>query len=92
MPLKTVVPATQVERGLTEKKGVLLLDLAAAIRRFPARARAIEELAARDEAFCSLCFDFRDAETALHQWANSDSPKRDQRCAEYSELIDYLAR
>jgi hypothetical protein len=63
----------------------------AATRRFPLQKQVIEERAARDESFCSLCEDLADAEAALMKWENSASPKRDQRCAEYRELIDGLA-
>jgi hypothetical protein len=66
-------------------------DLAAAIRWFPSQKQAIEERAARDETFRSICADLADAEVALRKWENSESPKRDQRCSEYRELIDSLA-
>ena len=40
-------------------------DLAAAIRWFPSQKQAIEERAARDETFRSICADLADAEVAL---------------------------
>jgi hypothetical protein len=66
-------------------------DLTAAIRRFPASRQAIEERAARDEEFLSLCADLAEAEAALHQWENWTDPRRDQRCAEYRILAGELA-
>lgn len=66
-------------------------DITAAVRRFPARRQAIEERAARDEEFLSLCADLAEAEAALHQWENRTDPRRDQRCAEYRILADELA-
>jgi len=65
--------------------------ITAAIRRFPARRQAIEERAARDEEFLSLCADLAEAEAALHQWEIRADPRRDQRCAEYRILADDLA-
>jgi len=65
--------------------------ITAAIRRFPARRQAIEERAARDEEFLSLCADLAEAEAALHQWEVRADPRRDQRCAEYRILADDLA-
>ena len=67
-------------------------DIAAAVRRFPARRQAIEERAAQDTEFLSLCADLGEAEEALHQWENRSDPRRDQRCAEYRLLADELAR
>jgi hypothetical protein len=65
--------------------------ITAAIRRFPARRQAIEERAARDEEFLSLCADLAEAEAALHQWEIRADPRRNQRCAEYRILADDLA-
>jgi hypothetical protein len=67
-------------------------NLAAAIRWFPSQKQAIEERAARDESFRSICEDLADAESALQNLENSQSPKRDQRCSEYRELVDSLAK
>jgi hypothetical protein len=62
------------------------------IRWFPSQRQAIEERAALDESFRSICEDLADAEVALQKIENSASPKRDQRCSEYRELIDSLAK
>ncbi|CAN7654099.1 hypothetical protein LJR231_005117 [Phyllobacterium sp. LjRoot231] len=64
----------------------------AAKRRFPFRGQAIAERAARDEVFRDLCIDFADAEAELRRWEQSMEPKRDERCSEYTELVDDLAR
>ncbi len=66
--------------------------LAAAIRWFPSQKQAIEERAARDESFRSICEDLEDAEFAPQKMENSKSPKRDQHCSQIRELIDSLAR
>ena len=50
-------------------------NLAAAIRWFPSQKQAIEERAARDETFRSICEDLADAEFALRKWENSEFPK-----------------
>jgi hypothetical protein len=62
-----------------------------AIARFPDRGHAIEELARRDEDFLALCTDLADAEAALVRWKGSDSPFREDRCAEYRDLVRDLA-
>lgn len=74
--------------------GVIDMDqkIEAAQRRFPLRKRAIEDLAVRDEDFRSLCIDFADAERAALHWENSDTPKRDERRAEYLALVNDLAK
>jgi hypothetical protein len=79
---------------LTAGTGVVEMDekLGAAKRRFPERWRAIEERAFCDEDFRSLCADLADAEAAAVQWANSPSPKRDQRQAEYLCLAVELTK
>lgn len=64
----------------------------AARRRFPFRGQAIEERAARDEQFRDLCTDFADAAAELLRWEQSREPKRDERFAEYQELVNDLAR
>ena len=66
-------------------------DIAAAVRRFPSRRKVIEEFAARNAEFLSLCTDLADAEAALHRWENMVDPKRDERVAEYLALADDLA-
>ena len=64
----------------------------AATRRFPFQGMAIKERAARDEEFRDLCTDFADAEIELLRWEQSTELKRDERCAEYQELVTDLAR
>jgi hypothetical protein len=66
-------------------------SLLAAIARFPDRGRAVEELAAMDEDFRALCADLGDAEAALEGWEHSLSSVREERCAEYRELVTALA-
>ncbi len=67
-------------------------NLAAAIRWFPSQKEAIEERAACDESFCSICEDLADAESALEKLENSQFPKCDQRRSEYLELVHSLAK
>ncbi len=67
-------------------------NITAILRRFPSRKQAIEKLAAYDESFCLLCEDLADAEAALQKWENANSSMRDQRCAEFRELIDDLVK
>ncbi len=67
-------------------------NISAALRRFPSQKETIERLSVCDEAFRSLCEDLADAEDALRKWEQSDSPKRDQRCSEFRELVDDLAK
>jgi hypothetical protein len=62
-----------------------------AIQRFPARQRAIEELAARDEDFRSLCADFAEAQAALRRWEEPPSAIREKRRSEYQTLVEELA-
>lgn len=64
----------------------------AAVRRFPARQSVIKALADKDEEFRLLCDDLAEAEAALHRWASAPSPTREQRCAEYQDLVDSLAK
>ncbi|MFC7395579.1 hypothetical protein ACFQU1_00035 [Chelatococcus sp. GCM10030263] len=63
----------------------------AAIRRFPHRRRAIEELALQSENFRLLCSDLADAELALEGWKNCPTPLGEERCAEYRTLVAGLA-
>lgn len=67
-------------------------NLAAVIRWFPSQKQAIQERAACDESFRSMCEDLADAESALQKLENGRSPKHDQRCSEYRELVDSLAK
>ncbi|MBB4320547.1 hypothetical protein GGE43_004000 [Agrobacterium tumefaciens] len=66
----------------------------AAVRlRFPTRVQAINELASRDVIFCEICQDFAEAQTELARWeAASSDPVRDDRVAEYKELLAALCR
>lgn len=62
----------------------------AALRHFPARRRAIEEMVLKSENFRLLCTDLADAEAALSNWERSPSPLKDERCAEYRSLVTAL--
>jgi hypothetical protein len=66
-------------------------DIAAAVRRFPSRQEAIEEFAARNAEFVSLCTDLADADAALRRWENMVDPRRDEHVAEYLAMADDLA-
>jgi hypothetical protein len=66
-------------------------EVRAAVRRFPARQPAIEDLAVRDEGFRSLCADFADAEAALRRWQAAESPMRERLSSEYRQLVEELA-
>ncbi len=60
----------------------------AAVRlHFPDRAEAIDDLASWDTVFCEICRDFAEAQMELANWQVSSDPNRDQRSAEYRELI-----
>ncbi|MDR6634634.1 hypothetical protein J2X72_003444 [Phyllobacterium sp. 1468] len=65
--------------------------VAAAQRSFPERARSIERLAASDDDFRDLCTDLADAQAALLHWEISIEPLREQRCAEYAEMVHSLS-
>jgi hypothetical protein len=73
-------------KAIAMHRGVL-----AAIRRFPHRRRAIEELALQSENFRLLCSDLADAEAALEGWQNSRSPLGEERSMEYRTLVAGLA-
>jgi hypothetical protein len=66
--------------------------VAAARLQFPARVEAIDELAARDNVFCEICRDFAEAREELASWEASSDPNRDERCAEYRELVAGLGK
>jgi acyl-CoA reductase-like NAD-dependent aldehyde dehydrogenase len=66
-------------------------DLLAAVNRFASRAGSLVQLASRDETFRALCADFAAAQAALERWRASSSVYREQRCAEYTELLESLA-
>ncbi|NYJ10963.1 uncharacterized protein Yka (UPF0111/DUF47 family) [Rhizobium leguminosarum] len=57
---------------------------------FEQRAKLVEELAARSEEFCDLCDDFAMANNERARWDQSSAPERDERVAEYQELIDSM--
>ncbi|TCA35142.1 hypothetical protein E0H66_16795 [Rhizobium leguminosarum bv. viciae] len=57
---------------------------------FKDRADAIEEFALRSEGFRDLCDDFQIANNEEVQWEQSNTPDRDERAAEYQELVDSL--
>jgi len=63
----------------------------AAQHRFPHRGQAIGQLAARDEEFRDLCIDFNDAEVEFLRRETSTDSKREERRAEYAELMLYLS-
>jgi hypothetical protein len=56
------------------------------------RREEIRQLSARNESFHDLCEDFAIAEAALHRWEKSSGPDRDQRCAEYHQLVSELRK
>lgn len=65
----------------------------AAVRlQFPVRVKAIDERAAWDDVFCEICRDFAEAQAELAKWEASPDPNRDERCAEYRELIAELGK
>jgi acyl-CoA reductase-like NAD-dependent aldehyde dehydrogenase len=57
---------------------------------FKEHGKIIEEVAARDEGFRDMCDDFLTAHDEKLQWERSSAPERDERIAEYEELIDSL--
>ncbi|MBY5610342.1 hypothetical protein [Rhizobium leguminosarum] len=57
---------------------------------FEERADVIEELALRSEEFRDLCDDFEIANNEEVRWQQSTAPERDERLAEYRELIDSM--
>lgn len=65
--------------------------VAAAQRSFPERGRSIERLAARSDDIRDLCTDLADAQAALQRWEISIEPIREQRCAEYAEMVHCLS-
>ncbi|ARQ58684.1 hypothetical protein EFR00_06120 [Rhizobium sophoriradicis] len=66
--------------------------VAAVCRQFPARIKTIDDLSARSEDFREICRDFADAQSALKKWTVSTDPKRNERVAEYQELIAELSK
>jgi hypothetical protein len=51
------------------------------------RGKEIEQLSARSDSFRDLCADFAIAEEVLRKWELSSAPERDERCAEYRQLV-----
>jgi hypothetical protein len=63
----------------------------AALRRFPAEARLIEELSARSENFRDMCDELADAERALLATKDLRPDVRNERIAEWTGWIDRLS-
>jgi hypothetical protein len=59
-------------------------------RAFEKRDKVIDELAARNEGFRDLCDDFEIANNEEERWRQSTAPERDERIAEYKELIEIM--
>lgn len=57
---------------------------------FATRAALIDELAARDENFRDLCDDFATANELRLSYEIACGPERDERHAEYVDLVDSL--
>ncbi|MGV4796970.1 hypothetical protein [Rhizobium sp. F40D2] len=57
---------------------------------FRERAKAIEELAARNEGFRDLCDDFLTAHDEKLQWERSSAAERGDRILEYQDLMEIL--
>jgi len=66
--------------------------LVAALERFPALRRQIDNLFQFDEDFRALCEDLADVKTALNECRHLPFDIRDARQLEYEELIDSLAK
>jgi hypothetical protein len=65
-------------------------DTRFAKRIFPASAKTIDGLAARDENFRELCGDFSVADELRRKWETSSAPERNERHAECVELVETL--
>lgn len=63
----------------------------AALRRFPAEHRTIEELSAHSEDFRDMCEELAEAELALATAEGLPGALREQRRAEWHAAIDRLA-
>ncbi|KQV83545.1 hypothetical protein [Rhizobium sp. Root1220] len=59
-------------------------------RAFEKRDKVIDELAARNEGFRDLCDDFEIAVNEEERWEQSTAQERDERIAEYKELIEIM--
>jgi hypothetical protein len=62
----------------------------AALRRFPAERRTIEELIVRDGDFCDMCEALAEAESALLATEGLPLNVRETRTAEWTASIDRL--
>lgn len=67
-------------------------ETTAAVRRFPHRAKAIDELAGQKDWFKDLCVEFGLAEAELIKWTSSQDPLREERMSEYLVLVTELAK
>lgn len=65
-------------------------DVCFAKQCFPSRVALIDELAARDENFRDLCDDFATADHVRLNLEKGSTPDRDERLAEYQELVKTL--
>lgn len=65
-------------------------DVGVAKQYFPSRASLIDELAARDESFRDLCYDFATAEELRLSWETASASERNERHAEFVVLVDSL--
>jgi hypothetical protein len=65
-------------------------DVGFAKKYFPSRANVIDQLAARDENFRDLCFDFETADEQRRKWETASGPVRNERHGEYMELVNSL--
>lgn len=57
---------------------------------FKTPVEVVEKLAIRSEAFRDLCADFAMAYEESKRWQHSSSSDRQERIAEYQELIDSM--
>jgi hypothetical protein len=62
-----------------------------ALRRFPSKAREIEELTAQSEDFRDMCEELAEAEAALLAAQNAPAGVRNERIAEWTGWIDRLS-
>jgi hypothetical protein len=61
-----------------------------ALRRFPSKARTIEELTRRSENFRDMCEELAEAEAALLAAKNAPAEVRNERMAESTGWIERL--
>ncbi|PLT91374.1 hypothetical protein BMJ34_25760 [Sinorhizobium medicae] len=83
---KTAGPPWPGKRG----SHIMGYDVAFTKRCFPARVGLIDNLAARNESFRDLCYDFATAEEVRLAWETASGPEKDERHAESVELVDCL--